>query len=281
MLLDGYLFYLKARNLSPRTIKATREYLSPFVRLHDPLSASRSDIEGYLADMFDRCKPATVWTAWRHLKGLFGWLHDERDIEDNPMERIPRPIVPPVEIRVLRPAAVRALPDASTGRTATDRRDRAIIALMLDTGMRLSEVVGLTMADIGTDRTLRVFGKGRKWRSVALGDLSSQALGRWLRTRGGHDGPLWTGTSGPLGPTGTRKMIQRRARQADLNIHPHVLRHTFVDRWLRNGGSEVDPARPAGWTTTRMAERYAQQRANERAVTSHNVVKPLDRIIGS
>ena len=280
MLLDGYLFHLKARNLSPHTIKATGEYLRPFVRLHDPLCASRSDIEGYLAGMFDRCKPATVWTAWRHLKGLFGWLHAEGDIEVNPMERIPRPIVPPVEIPVLRPEEVRALLDTCKGHTPADRRDRAIITLMLDTGMRLSEVVGLTTADLGADGTLRVFGKGRKWRTVALGNLSSQALGRWLRTRGDHDGPLWTGTRGPLGPTGMRKMVQRRAQQAGLTIHPHVLRHTFVDQWLRNGGSEVDLARLAGWTTTRMAERYAQQRANERAVASHNLVQPLDRIIG-
>jgi integrase/recombinase XerC len=280
MLLDGYLFHLKARNLSPRTIKATGEYLRPFVRLHDPLRATRRDVEGYLADMFDRCRPSTVWTAWRHLRGFFGWLHAEGDIDVNPMDLVPKPVVPPVEIPVLRPEEVRALLDTCTGRTPIDRRDRAIIALMLDTGMRLSEVAGLAMADIGTDRTLRVFGKGRKWRTVAMGSLSTQALSRWLRTRGSHDGSLWTGTRGPLGPTGIRKMIQRRATQAGLSIHPHVLRHTFVDQWLRNGGSEVDLARLAGWTTTRMAERYAQQRANERAIGSHDVVRPLDRLMG-
>jgi hypothetical protein len=44
-------------------------------------------------------------------------------------------------------------------------------------------------------------------------------------------------------------------------VYPHMLRHTFVDNWLRNGGAEVDLTRLAGWTTTRMAERYAQHRA--------------------
>ena len=57
-----------------------------------------------------------------------------------------------------------------------------------------------------------------------------------------------------------------------------MLRHTFVDNWLRNGGNEVDLARLAGWTTTRMAERYAQHRADERAIVAHGMVKPLDSL---
>jgi integrase len=59
---------------------------------------------------------------------------------------------------------------------------------------------------------------------------------------------------------------------------PHALRHTFVDNWLRNGGSEVDLARLAGWTSTAMASRYAQHRAAERAITAHRTIAPLDRI---
>ena len=73
-------------------------------------------------------------------------------------------------------------------------------------------------------------------------------------------------------------MIQRRGQQARFHLHPHMLRHTFVDNWLRNGGAEVDLARLAGWTTTRMAERYAQHRADERAVSAHKSVAPLDSL---
>ncbi len=158
------------------------------------------------------------------------------------------------------------------------RRDMAIIAIMLDTGLRLSEVVRLTVVDVGEDRTLRVFGKGRKWRTVALGDTAAAALGRWLRTRGDDEGSLWPGTRGSLTATGMRKMIQRRGRECGFDLHPHQLRHTFVDNWLRNGGNEVDLARIAGWTSTRMAERYAQHRAEERAQRAHGMVRPLDAI---
>jgi integrase/recombinase XerC len=276
--IDGYLFHLKARNLAPSTIKAAGEFLRPFERVNDPLTATKIEIQNYLGVMFDRCKPSTVWTAWRHLKGFYAWLEAEGDIEINPMNGVARPVVPTVEIPVLQSNEIAALLAACRGRAPIDRRDLAIISLMLDTGLRLSEVVRLSLDDVGETQTLRVFGKGRKWRTVALGNLSHQALMRWIRVQGESSGPLWAGTRGPLGATGMRKMIQRRGQQAGLTLHPHMLRHTFVDNWLRNGGSEVDLARLAGWTTTRMAERYAQHRANERAVTAHGSVRPLDSI---
>jgi len=276
MLLRSYLYHLQARNLSPRTVKATTEYLRPFLSLHDPLACTQDDLTAYLGDMVTRCQPSTVRTAWRHLKGFFDWLDSEGDIEFNPMVGVPKPIVPPVNVAVLTADEVRRLLDTCKGQGADNRRDLAILTIMLDAGLRLSEVTNLTLDDIGEDRTLRVFGKGRKWRTVSLGATASTALDRWLRTRGSAPGGLWTGRKGPLTPTGVRGVVRRRARMAGLKVHPHMLRHTFVDSWLRNGGSEVDLSKLAGWTSTAMANRYAQHRAAERAITAHKIVQPLD-----
>jgi len=271
--------HLRARNLSPKTIHVTGEYLSLFLREHDPLATTKRDIQLYLGDLTQRCSPSTVWTTWRHLRGFFNWLHEEGDIDVNPLDGVKKPIVPPTEVKVLTPSEVQRLLATCKGRTIDDRRDLAILTVMLDTGLRLSEVAQLTRTDVGDDFTLRVFGKGRKWRTVALGLTASKALSRWLRTHVATDSDaLWTGTRGPLTPTGVRKVIYRRGREAGLSIHPHQLRHTFVDNWLRNGGAEVDLARLCGWTTTRMAERYAQHRADERAVTAHKSVAPLDSL---
>ena len=276
MFLRSYVFHLRARNLSPRTIKATEEYLRPFLTCHDPLTVSKRDIEMYLGGMTERCKPSTVWTAWRHLRGFFAWLLQEGDIPSNPMDGITKPIVPPTEVTVLSPAEVRRLLMTCKGRSQMDRRDLALLTLMLDTGLRLSEVAQLTPADIGEDNTLRVFGKGRKWRTVALGSTSATALSRWMRLLPESATTLWSGTRGPMTATGIRRVIARRGREAGLKLHPHQLRHTFVDTWLRNGGAEVDLARLCGWTTTRMAERYARHRADERAISAHRSVAPLD-----
>jgi integrase/recombinase XerC len=278
MFLRSYVFHLRARNLSPRTIKATEEYLRPFLACHDPLTVSKRDIEMYLGGMTERCKPSTVWTAWRHLRGFFAWLLQEGDIPSNPMDGITKPIVPPTEVTVLSPAEVRRLLTTCKGRSQMDRRDLALLTLMLDTGLRLSEVAQLTPADIGVDNTLRVFGKGRKWRTVALGSTSATALSRWMRLLPDSATTLWSGTRGPMTATGIRRVIARRGREAGLKLHPHQLRHTFVDTWLRNGGAEVDLARLCGWTSTRMAERYARHRADERAIAAHRSVAPLDSL---
>ena len=278
MILKSYIFHLRARNLSPRTITVTEEYLRLFLQCHDPLTTSKRDIEVWLGDMSQRCKPSTVWTSWRHLRGFFKWLHAEGDISVDPMVDVTKPIVPPSEIPVLTSHQVRALLATCSAKDTESRRDYAILSIMLDTGLRLSEVARLSIDDVSEDGTLRVFGKGRKWRTVALGTTSATALSRWTRLRSPDSTSLWSGRKGALSTEGIRKVVKRRGLQAGYHLHPHMLRHTFVDNWLRNGGAEVDLARLAGWTTTRMAERYAQHRADERAVTAHNAVAPLDSL---
>ncbi len=233
MILRAYIFHLRARNLSPATVKATGEYLRPFIALHDPLTATRRDIETYLGDMSERCKPSTVWTAWRHLKGFFKWLHAEGDIGIDPMIGVTKPIVPPSEIAVLTSPQVRSLLATCCGKDADSRRDHALLAIMLDTGLRLSEIARLSIDDVSEEGTLRVFGKGRKWRTVALGTTSATALSRWTRLRTSNSTSLWSGRKGALSAEGIRKVVQRRGQQAGFHLHPHMLRHTFVDNWLR------------------------------------------------
>jgi integrase/recombinase XerC len=278
VLLNSYLFHLKTRNLSASTIKAAEDFLRPFTSSHDPLNASRHEIEGFLTELFERCKPSTVWTYWRHLKGFYKFLEIEGDLEVNPMANIPRPIVPQTEVQVLNRDEVNQLLSNCQGRSREEKRDYAILSIMLDSGIRLSEVVGLTIEDIGQDGTLRVYGKGRKWRTVALGVQSSTALNRWLRLRGNAPGAIWLGRKGPLTIYGIRRMVKHRGMQIGIALHPHMLRHTFVDNWLRNGGAEVDLAKLCGWTSTRMAEQYARHHANERAVSAHKRISPLDSL---
>ena len=270
---------MRARNLAPRTIEAAGDYLKPFLALHDPFKTTRVDIEQYLAAMFERCRPSTVWTAWRHLRSFFGWLEKEGDIETNPMTGITKPIVPETEIPCLTNDDVKKLFATCAGTSKMLKRDRAILAVMLDTGIRLSEVARLQIDDLGTNGTIRVFGKGRKWRTVVMGVVAQGAVNKWLRARGGAEGALWTISGSPLSPGSVRKALRRLGRRAGIDFHPHMLRHTFIDNWLRNGGNEVDLARLCGWTTTRMAERYARQRANERAVMAHGHVRPLDALL--
>ena len=95
MYLKTFTFHLRARNLSPRTIIATEDYLRPFLATRDPLQVTRHDIENYLGRLAERCRPGTVFTAWRHLTSFYKWLESEGYLADNPMTRVPKPIAPP------------------------------------------------------------------------------------------------------------------------------------------------------------------------------------------
>jgi site-specific recombinase XerC len=128
--------------------------------------------------MATRCTPATVFTAWRHLRAFFQWLHTEGDIEADPTKHISKPIVPPTEVPIPSIDEIQKLLKCCAGHDRVSRRDYALITVMLDTGLRLTEITNLTTEDISHDYTLRVFGKGRKWRTVRLGQTSSLALSR-------------------------------------------------------------------------------------------------------
>ena len=119
MIVSSYLFHLRARNLSAHTIKAAKDYLTPFVACYDPLTATKRDIEQYLVQLSTRCKPSTVWTAWRHMKGLFNYLFAEGDIDVNPMSGVSKPIVPPVEVKVLTAQQVHQLLATCKGKLGT------------------------------------------------------------------------------------------------------------------------------------------------------------------
>lgn len=279
LLVDEYLLHLEARNLAPTTTKATSEYIKPFALIHDVRTCGSADLREHLAQLTRRCQPWTVRTAWRHLRGFFQWLGDEEHRPDNPMRHIVKPIVPPTDPDVLTPDEITALMAACEGDQIIDFRDRAIICLFLDTGLRLSELAALTTDDIIEGQQLRVFGKGRKWRVVPLGEWSSLALQQWLNVSGCASGPLWPGKKRGLAAGSIRKIVQRRGRAAGIDLHPHALRHTFVDQWIRNGGTEIDLSHLAGWTSTRLVETYARRYAKERAIEAHRTIAPLDRLV--
>lgn len=100
-----------------------------------------------------------------------------------------------------------------------ERRDTAIMRLFVDTGMRLAEMTGLTVADLDTDDEVAVvLGQGRRLRSCLFRAKTGQALDRYLRVRGRHEHAslpeVWLGSRGPLSTSGIREMLTRRGRNA-------------------------------------------------------------------
>lgn len=286
---------LRARNVSvatQTTYRAAAAQLTRFLAAGDITTAAQVDraaVEDWIGSLLETRSAATANNRYRAVQQWFAWMVEEDELAVSPLAKMRPPQVPEQQTEVLSVEQVRALLKACEGRDFVSRRDSAIARLFSDTGMRLSELAGMTLDDLDLDLdsgTAAVLGKGRRPRACPFGAKTAQALDRYLRARAGERGAgstdaLWLSEKGrgPMLSGGIAQMLKRRGLSAGIaGLHPHQLRHSAVHAWLANGGSEGDAMRLFGWKSRQMLTCYASSTADGRAREAHRRLSLGDRI---
>ena len=210
------------------------------------LAATRGDVDAFLAAQFRAKSKAT--SIQRRLSTLrrFYRLHALRGALADPTLRVRSPKLPRRLPKYLSEPQVEALLDAPDTDTTLGLRDRAMLETVYATGLRVSELVGLRLAQLSFDAgVVRVLGKGSKERLVPLGEEAIAWLKRYLaqgrprlagETRG--DAVFLTARHAPLTRQAFWHAIKRYAVIADIpaaKLSPHTLRHAFATHLLNHG----------------------------------------------
>lgn len=231
------------RNLSPHTREAYRRDLAQFFDFCDRLGieslqgVDRRAMRRWQAQLGTRGFAAT--SIARKVSAVRSFFHDatRRDlVSSDPSIGLPTRKKPSRLPRALGATALGAMLDGLDGADPLTLRDRAILEVLYGTGLRVSELAGLSVRDVQTE-LVRVRGKGDKDRVVPLAGQARVAVGKYLEsgrprlalTTSGE--ALWLGARGrPLDPRGVRRVARSR-----LGTFPHALRHSFATHLLERG----------------------------------------------
>lgn len=278
-LLPSWDLHLRAARKSEQTVKSyttgVRQYLAFCTDSGRPAVLNSLTLNAFVNQLLvDGLEPATARSRHLAVRRFSAWLVEEGELAEDPIAHVKSPKLDTKVVHPLSDAQIKALIKACQGKDFRDRRDEAIVRLMVETGMRAGEVVDLDVADLDLlgGRATVVRGKGGKGRVVPFGPQTATSLDRWIRMRRGHrlaetSTALWLGDR-QRGFTyyALHKSLAQRADAAGIaDFHPHRLRHTAAHRWLAAGGSEGGLMAVAGWKRPEMLMRYTQAQASERA----------------
>ncbi len=245
-LLELYLEAKEASGCSPRTIDHYRREVTAFVKwLHEdkpnckPEDVQTQDIRRWIIKRrHDGISTHTLHDSYRNPKIFWNWLIREELTDNNPFLKVD----PPKKDKVMKPdlslEEVQRLFAACEGRDYKMIRDKALLGVLLDTGLRIHEAANLKVGDIQED-TLIIRGKGGKHRYVFLSPEVRISLKRYLRVCPCElevDDPLWVGHQGQYTANGLQQVVIDIGKRAGINpLGPHRLRRTFATWSLRSG----------------------------------------------
>ncbi len=245
-LIESFLRHLEAeRAVSAHTVRAYRKDLTLFAEFYGgkPADLALVDVRAFVADQIkagmDRSSAGRRLAA---VRSFCRYLHREGYLKSNPAKLVATPKARAMLPKFLSVDDVFGLVERPDAIGFLQARDRAILELLYSSGLRVSEIAGLSSDDLNLrEGIVKVRGKGRKERLVPIGDKAIGALKAYLvekmLLRRKQPSVFLNRTGTPLSERSIRRIVVKYARQIGITgqIGPHTLRHTFASHLLQAG----------------------------------------------
>jgi integrase/recombinase XerD len=237
-----------------------------------PHEVTARHVREYIAELIGRGRKDT--TAWDHARAIKTMLHFWHVEGYTPtLVKFDLPKLAAKRLPVLTVEQLREIVKVCS------IRDKAIVLLMVDSGLRRAEVCNLNWNDVDMQTGLvRVRqGKGRKDRSAVIGAKTRRALLAYRRTLQDH-GPMFQAKNGErLAGLGVLAIFRRLTKQTGIHVTPHSLRRTFVILSLRNGMDVLHLQAMLGHSSLDMVYHYAQM-VDDDLLQAHKAHSPIDNL---
>lgn len=297
--IEGFLLELRASDFSQNTIDVyswALRLLINFVGDKELASVGDSDVKAFWVYLKDEYKPkrpggnqsplspASRQNVWVALKSFYNYASENFDIE-RADKSIKKPRFSPPVVQPYSNEQINALLKAAAGKSFHAARNTAILLVMLDTGVRASELCRLKVEDVSLETghvLVKPFGSGRKTkgRDVYIGKTTRKAVWRWLSLREASPADyLFTTKDGrPYNRLMLRGLFVRLGKKAGVpGAGPHRARHSFAVSFIRNGGHVFALQRLLGHSDLQMSQRYLAL-AEADLANAHALSSPVDRL---
>lgn len=274
--MNEYAFDCRIRKLSPRTLdnytkqlRYFEEYLLENYGIDHIEEVKRAHIKHFMGMMDAKNrKPQYINDLLKVIKTFFRYAQKEEYIQVNPAESIKNVKQPKVKIITFSELEIRRMLGHYHGRDYLSVRNRTLLALFFDTGMRLNEVITLC-ADQIRDEYILVHGKGNKERLVPVSPYLAKALMQFQAVRHGyfddriHEKYLFLSYRGyKMTQESVTKVLKEAAVAVGVNrqvrVSPHTCRHTFAHLQLKNGLDLYSLSRLLGHSSIAITQRYLE-----------------------
>ena len=279
--LVSYLIHCVASNYSTQTVTGMKRKLLPFVQfmaqaLHitDPAQIREYHFDLFFIEKRKTCNTVTIRNFYRDLHAFFNRLVKMGKLKESPMIKMTPPKKTKYMVKPFSPDHIRIMLEMCEDSKFLGARNRAIILLFLDSGLRLTEMSKIQLADVNIkNKTIRIMGKGDKERLVPFGDITYQAILKYHGFRNSPLPDLWlTEERKPLSAGTIQETICRLGKRAgftDVRCSPHTFRHTFATQSMIFGAPDWAVQTIMGHETQDMTKKYRESLNSQNAIEGY------------